>query len=50
MLWAILKNCLSDLNPHLTNQAELKECLLILWEELDQKLIKGLVLAFNIFY
>lgn len=47
MLWAILKNRLTDLHPQPTNQAELEECLLILWEGLDQELRNELVLTFH---
>lgn len=47
MLWAILKNRLCDVEPQPSNQEELEEALLTLWDDLEQDIIDDIVSTFE---
>lgn len=47
MLWSILKSRLCDVEPQLSNQEELEEALLKLWDDLEQDIIDDLFSTFE---
>ena len=47
MVWGIMKNYLYDFTPQPTNQKELEDALLIIWDKIDQETINKLIRSFQ---